>query len=412
MVVVEVFNGVWVGQEFGWDSLFNFGVYCVKGVVVCEYVYGECCFKYLMKKEGGEWKKISWEQVINEIGDQMMIICEESGLDSVYWFGLVKYNNEQVYLFCKFVVYWGMNNVDYQVCICYFMIVVGVVNIWGYGVMINSYNDIYNFKVVFIIGGNLVEVYLVFLLYVLCVKEQNNVLLIVCDLCFMCMVVYVDEYVWFCLGIDVVLIWGIFWYIFDNGWEDKEFICICVWGMDQIKEEVVKWMFEEVEWVIGMLGSQLKCVVCMLVNNCLGIVIWCMGGIQYINGNNNICVYCVFQLVLGNMGMIGGGINIFCGYDNVQGVIDFGVLFYILFGYYGLSVGFWVYWVCVWGEDFDWLKGQFVIMIGVDGKEKSLMNLMGILVSCWIDGVLEDLVNIDQLDKVWVMVLWGYVLNF
>ena len=27
-----------------------------------------------MKKEGGEWKRISWEEAINEIGDGMMSI--------------------------------------------------------------------------------------------------------------------------------------------------------------------------------------------------------------------------------------------------------------------------------------------------------------------------------------------------
>lgn len=171
IVEVEVQNGVWIGQELGWDSFFNMGVYCVKGVVVCEYVYNECCLKYLMKMVDGQWQKIFWDQVINEIGDKMLQICEESGFDFVYWLGSVKFNNEQVYFYCKFVVYWGINNVDYQVCICYFIIVVGVVNIWGYGVMINFYNDIYKFKVIFLIGGNLVEVYLVLLLYIFKVKE-------------------------------------------------------------------------------------------------------------------------------------------------------------------------------------------------------------------------------------------------
>ena len=34
------------------------------------------------------------------------------------------------------------------------------------------------------------------------------------------------------------LVWGILWHIFENGWEDKEFIRQRVWGMDQIREEV------------------------------------------------------------------------------------------------------------------------------------------------------------------------------
>ena len=42
-------------------------------------------------------------------------------------------------------------------------------------------------------------------------------------------------------GTDVALIWGMLWHIFENGWEDKEYIRQRVWGMDQIREEVKKW---------------------------------------------------------------------------------------------------------------------------------------------------------------------------
>ena len=57
-----------------------------------------------------------------------------------------------------------------------------------------------------------------------------------------------------------------------------------------------------------------------------GTVIWCMGGTQHTNGNNNTRAYCILQLALGNMGTAGGGTNIFRGHDNVQGATDLGVL--------------------------------------------------------------------------------------
>ena len=55
-VVAEVSNGVWVGQEPGWDSPFNLGAHCAKGASVREHAHGERRLKYPMKKEGGEWK--------------------------------------------------------------------------------------------------------------------------------------------------------------------------------------------------------------------------------------------------------------------------------------------------------------------------------------------------------------------
>ncbi|WP_299777329.1 formate dehydrogenase subunit alpha [uncultured Roseobacter sp.] len=412
-VVAEVSNGVWTGQEPGWDSPFNLGAHCAKGAAVREHAHGERRLKYPMKKEGGEWKRISWEQAIEEIGDKMMSVREESGPDSVYLLGSAKHNNEQAYLFRKFAAYWGTNNVDHQARICHSTTVAGVANTWGYGAMTNSYNDMHNSKAMFLIGGNPAEAHPVSLLHMLKAKEQNNAPLIVCDPRFTRTAAHADEYVRFRPGTDVALVWGILWHIFENEWEDKEFIRTRVWGMDQIKEEVANWTPEEVERVTGAPGSQLRRVARTLVNNRPGTVIWCMGGTQHTNGNNNTRAYCVLQLALGNMGTAGGGTNIFRGHDNVQGATDLGVLANTLPGYYGLKPGSWAHWARVWEEDLDWLKGRFSVMEGAgkDGTDRLMMNETGIPVSRWIDGVLEEKDNIDQPDNTRVMMLWGHAPN-
>ena len=405
-VLAEVTNGVWTGQEPAWDSPFNLGAHCAKGASVREHAHGERRLKYPTKLVDGEWVRVSWEEAINEIGDKMMDIRETAGPDSVYWLGSAKHNNEQAYLFRKFAAYWGTNNVDHQARICHSTTVAGVANTWGYGAMTNSYNDIHNSRAIFIIGGNPAEAHPVSLLHVLRAKERNNAPLIVLDPRFTRTAAHADEYVRFRPGSDVALIWGILWHIFENGWEDQEFIRTRVWGMDQIKEEVAKWTPDEVERVTGTPGSQLERVARTMVNNRPGTVIWCMGGTQHTNGNNNTRAYCILQLALGNMGVTGGGTNIFRGHDNVQGATDLGVLSHTLPGYYGLSAGAWSHWSRVWGEDEDWLKGQFATL-----GDKNLMNSTGIPVSRWIDGVLEDAENIDQPDNVKAMVLWGHAPN-
>ncbi|MBB3987458.1 formate dehydrogenase major subunit [Sagittula marina] len=410
-VIAEVQNGVWTGQEPGWDSPFNLGAHCAKGASVREHAHGERRLKYPMKKVAGEWVRVSWEEAINEIGDQMMSIREESGPDSVYWLGSAKHNNEQAYLFRKFAGYWGTNNVDHQARICHSTTVAGVANTWGYGAMTNSYNDIHNSRAIFIIGGNPAEAHPVSLQHVLKAKEQNNAPLIVCDPRFTRTAAHADEFVRMRPGSDVALVWGLLWHIFENEWEDKEFIRTRVWGMDQIREEVAKWNPEETERVTGVPGSQLERVARTLANNRPGTVIWCMGGTQHTTGNNNTRAYCILQLALGNMGTEGGGTNIFRGHDNVQGATDLGVLSHTLPGYYGLSKGSWQHWTRVWGEDFDWLNAQFTKMKGADGKDKDLMYETGIPVSRWIDGVLEDAENMDQPNKVRAMVLWGHAPN-
>ena len=410
-VMAEVQNGVWIGQEPGYDSPFNLGAHCAKGASVREHAHGERRLKYPMKKEGGEWKRISWDQAIDEIGDGMMKIREQSGPDSVYWLGSAKHSNEQAYLFRKFAAYWGSNNVDHQARICHSTTVAGVANTWGYGAMTNSYNDIHNSKAIFLIGGNPAEAHPVSLLHILKAKEENNAPLIVCDPRFTRTAAHADEYVRMRPGTDVALIWGLLWHIFENQWEDRDFIRTRVYGMDQIRTEVKKWTPEEVERVTGVPGSQMERVARTMANNRPGTVIWCMGGTQHTTGNNNTRAYCILQLALGNMGTSGGGTNIFRGHDNVQGATDLGVLSHTLPGYYGLTAGSWAHWARVWEEDLDWLKAQFAIVKDADGKDKSLMTETGIPVSRWADGVLEAKENIDQPENLRAMVFMGHAPN-
>jgi formate dehydrogenase major subunit len=402
-VMAEVQGGVWIGQEPGFDSPFNLGAHCAKGASVREHAHGERRLKYPMKLVGGKWKKVPWETAINEIGDKMLEIRKQSGPDSVYWLGSAKHNNEQAYLFRKFAAFWGTNNVDHQARICHSTTVAGVANTWGYGAMTNSYNDIHNSRSMILIGSNPSEAHPVALQHILKAKEQNNAALIVCDPRFTRTAAHATEYVRFRPGTDVGLIWGILWHIFENGWEDKEYIRQRVWGMEQIREEVKKWTPEETEKVTGVPGSQLRRVARTLANNRPGTLVWCMGGTQHTNGNNNTRAYCVLQLALGNIGVSGGGANIFRGHDNVQGATDLGVLCHTLPGYYGIKTGSWKHWSRVWDVDYDYLLGRF--------ESKVMMQKAGMPVSRWIDGVLEDKKNIDQTDNVRAMVFWGHAPN-
>jgi formate dehydrogenase major subunit len=402
-VVAEVEKGVWVGQEPGFESPFNLGAHCAKGAAVREHAHNERRLKYPMKLEGGKWKKVSWEQAINEVGDKMMEIRQASGPDSVYWLGSAKFSNEQAYLFRKFYAFWGSNNGDHQARICHSTTVAGVANTWGYGAMTNSYNDMHNARAMILIGSNPAEAHPVAVQHILKAKEQNNAALIVCDPRFTRTAAHADEFVRFRPGTDVGLVWGILWHIFENGWEDKNFIRQRVWGLDQIRAEVKKWTPEETERVTGVPGSQLRRVARTLANNRPGTIVWCMGGTQHTNGNNNTRAYCVLQLALGNMGVAGGGANIFRGHDNVQGATDMCVLSHSLPGYYGLATGSWKHWCRVWDVDYDWMLGRFA--------SKELMESKGIPVSRWIDGVLEAKENIDQPDNVRAMVLWGHAVN-
>jgi len=67
--------------------------------------------------------------------------------------------------------------------------------------------------------------------------------------------------------------------------------------------------------------------------NRVGTWLYAMGTTQHTHATQNIRSYVILQLLLGNVGMAGGGVNALRGEANVQGSTDMGLLFHILPGY-------------------------------------------------------------------------------
>jgi len=64
-----------------------------------------------------------------------------------------------------------------------------------------------------------------------------------------------------------------------------------------------------------------------------GTIMYAMGWTQHTVGTQNIRTMAIIQLLLGNMGIAGGGVNALRGESNVQGSTDHALLFHILPGY-------------------------------------------------------------------------------
>jgi len=69
-----------------------------------------------------------------------------------------------------------------------------------------------------------------------------------------------------------------------------------------------------------------------------GTILYAMGQTQHTYGSQNVRAMAVLQLLLGNVGIAGGGINALRGEANVQGSTDMGVLSHILPGYIAVPV--------------------------------------------------------------------------
>lgn len=398
--VVE--NGVWVRQEPVFDSPLNLGAHCAKGAALREHGHGEYRLKSPMKLVNGKYQKISWDQALDEISAKMLELKKQSGPDSIFIVGSSKHNNEQAYLLRKWISLWGSNNCDHQARICHSTTVAGVANTWGYGAMTNSYNDMRNSKAAMYIGSNAAEAHPVSMLHMLHAKETGCKMIVV-DPRFTRTAAKADDYVRIRSGTDIPFLFGVLYHVFKNGWEDKKYIADRVYGMDKVREEVLaKWTPDKVQEACGVDEATVLKVAKTLAENRPSTIVWCMGQTQHTIGNAIVRASCIVQLALGNVGVSGGGTNIFRGHDNVQGATDVGPNPDSLPGYYGLAEGAWKHYAKVWDVDFEWIKKQFA---------PGMLTKPGMTVSRWIDGVLEKNELIDQDSNLRGLFFWGHAPN-
>ncbi|MDE2080136.1 MAG: molybdopterin-dependent oxidoreductase, partial [Burkholderiales bacterium] len=299
--VVE--NGVWVRQEPVFDSPINLGAHCAKGAALREHGHGEYRLKYPMKLVDGKYQRIGWDQALDEVSKRMLELRQASGPDSMFFVGSSKHNNEQAYLLRKWVSFWGTNNTDHQARICHSTTVAGVANTWGYGAMTNSYNDMQHAKAAMYIGSNAAEAHPVSMLHLLHAKE-NGCKVIVVDPRFTRTAAKADHYVRLRSGSDIPFMFGVLHQVFKHGWEDKQYIADRVWGMDQVRAEVMaKWTPDKVQEACGVDEATTYLVAKTLAENRPSTVVWCMGQTQHTTGNAVVRTSCLLQLALGNVGV-------------------------------------------------------------------------------------------------------------
>jgi len=398
----EVQNGVWVAQEPWFEHPINLGSLCSKGAAAREHVISEKRLRYPMKLEGGKWKRISWDQAMSEITSKLKDIRSKHGPDALMILGSAHHNNEIAYSIRKFAALWGSNNIDHQARICHSTTVAGLANVWGYGAMTNSMNDIRNSRSIMIIGENVCTSHPIAMQHILTAKEVNRAPVIVVDPRFSKTAAFANQYVRLRSGTDVAFIYGLIHIILKNGWEDKRMINERTYGFKDLVTEVSKFDPDTSSNITGVPKAELERVARTLADNRPGTVIWAMGGTQHTNGTSITRSYCALQLVLGNMGVPGGGTNVFRGHDNVQGATDLGVLSNTLPGYYGLSKNAYKHWANVWDLDYNWLEERF---------NKKTFNKVGFTVARWYEGVLMDSKDLGQDVNIHAVFYWGHSSN-
>lgn len=298
-------------------------------------------------------------------------------------------SNETGILTQKIIRSLGIVATDTQARICHSPTVAALGPSFGRGAMTNSWIDIKNADLVLVMGGNAAEAHPVGFRWAVEAMKQRGAKLVVVDPRFNRSAAVADLYVPIRAGTDIAFLGGIINWLIDKdkiqweyvkaytnassiisegyGFEDGIFSGLdkekgkydratwnyeldangqiktditlqhprCVWNL--LKTHYARYTPEVVSNLTGTpTDAFLK--VCELLGetsapNKVATALYALGWTEHTVGTQNIRTMAIIQLLLGNIGMAGGGINALRGHANVQGITDLGLLSTNLPGY-------------------------------------------------------------------------------
>lgn len=247
--------------------------------------------------------------------------------------------------------------------------------------MTNHIADMMFSKFIFIIGANPAVNHPVSMSHILRAKEAGAKLVCV-DPHFSKTAAKANEYIRIRSGTDVALVYGMINVIVQNKLYDEKYLKERVHGYEEIFKEASKYTPELTSDITGIPADTIIRIAKEMAKAKPASLIWNQGLTQHTVGTNNTRIMPILQMILGNIGKRGGGVNILRGHDNVQGASDMNNLSDSLPGYYGLGEGPWRHFCKHWYVDYEWMKGRF--------KSKEMMEKTGYALSTWRFGVLDE----------------------
>ena len=105
----------------------------------------------------------------------------------------------------------------------------------------------------------------------------------------------------------------------------------CVFS--RLKNFVSRYTLETGEQITGVPAEQIRQIAETMAKNRPGAILYALGMTQHTTGVQGIRSFTILQLLLGNIGKPGGGVNALRGEPNVQGACDMAVLYNYMPGY-------------------------------------------------------------------------------
>lgn len=300
---------------------------CIKGKFGWDFVNSNERLTTPLIRENGKFRKAKWDEAISTVASRLVDLKEKYGGDSLMFIASSKGTNEESYLVQKMArQIFQTNNVDNSSRFCQAPATTGLWRTVGYGGDSGSIKDIYESKLILIVGSNTAESHPVLATRVKRAHKMNGQKLIVADLRKHEMANRADIFMHPVPGTDMVWLSAITKYIIDQKWHDSKFIEKRVNNFEAYYKSLDRFTMEFAEKTTGIGKDVLMKVAETIHQSPTMSVLWAMGVTQQDFGSDTSTAISNLLLVTGNYGKPGCGSYPLRGHNNVQGASDFGAM--------------------------------------------------------------------------------------
>ncbi|TFH38996.1 MAG: formate dehydrogenase subunit alpha, partial [Chrysiogenales bacterium] len=193
--------------------------------------------------------------------------------------------------------------------------------------MTNSLREIPQSDAFFVIGSNTTENHPVIGSMIKREVINNRKKLVVADPRRIDLAKYADVFLQINPGTNIAILNGLAHVALKEGLYDKEYIKTRCEGFEELEKTLEKYTPEYVAEICGI-DDPSKIVEAgrILATAKPMALYYCMGVTQFKSGVNGVKACANLQMLLGNLGVAGGGVNPLRGQNNVQGACDMGAL--------------------------------------------------------------------------------------
>ena len=306
----------------------NMGTLCPKGLSEHQMVRADNRVAQPLIRREGTLQPATWDEVFGKVSSTFKEIQARHGKGAVAVVSTGQLLTEEFYALGKFTqLGLETNNYDGNTTLCMSSAVMGYKQTFGSDGPTGCYEDFSQADVILLIGANIADNHPILKLHIAKNRKirGKKPTIIVVDPRKSKTSQMADRFVPIKPRSDLALMNGLCYIIFEQGWEDQEFIQNRTNGYKEFRKHIMaNYPPQEVAAITGIEVKELYELARLYANAERAMSAWTMGVNQSSIGTDTVSAICNLALITGNLGREGAAPMSITGQCNAMGTREFG----------------------------------------------------------------------------------------